>query len=72
MRLTDEELSNRIWSYAAETVDLIYYVDSLSDETSQRVGEIITDSELDEAEVVRRVEELAAKYRAENKSPEQE
>ena len=58
MRLTDEQLSNRIWSYAAETVDLIYYVDSLSDEMSQRVGEIITDSELDEEEVVRRIKSL--------------
>ena len=58
MRLTDEQLSNRIWSYSAETVDLIYYVDSLSDEMSQRVGEIITDSELDEEEVVRRIKSL--------------
>ena len=63
MRLSGDEFSNRMWSYAAETVDLIYDVDSLSDEMSELVGEIITDSELDEAEVVRRLEELYRKYR---------
>ena len=58
MRLKGEAYSRRLESYSDSTIRLIMELNSMDKETALKESDITTDSELDETEVVRRLENL--------------